>query len=94
MDVFNGMAGPKASGTHFQRMFASAPSVAASSSCNAISPQNTAGLTSGGFSDGQSLGISCQPLTSTDAGAAQYEDDRMMMSMAGRLSRFQNGLTS
>ena len=46
-----------------------------SSSRNAISPQNSAGFTSGGFSDSQSLGISCQPLTSADAGAEQDEDD-------------------
>ena len=75
MDMFNDMAGPKASGTLYQQMFASAPSVAASSSCTAISPQNSAGFTSGGFSDSQSLGISCQPLTSADGGAPQDEDE-------------------
>ena len=72
MDMFNDVAGPKASGTSYQQMFAAAPpGVAFSSSRNAISPQNSVGFTSSGFSDSQSLGISCQPLTSADAGAEQ-----------------------
>ena len=75
MEMFNDMAGPKASGTSYQQMFAAAPPVAASSSCSAMSSQNSAGFTSGGFSDSQSLGISCQPLTSADSGAEQDEDD-------------------
>ena len=56
MEMFNGVAGPKASGTSYQHMFAAAPPVAASSSCSAISPHISAGFTSGGFSDSQSFG--------------------------------------
>ena len=77
MEMLSDMAGPKATGTTFQKMLASMPSVgnAASSSAGLASTMNSSGINAGGFGGSASWGLSCQPLPSAPTVAEAEEEE-------------------